>query len=137
MQSLVPFWVPLSKEFSEVSDFPLPVGPYQTGRSHNGLLFLSGQIPLDPETGALVSGGISEQVRRVILNLSGVLASNGVDWKSVLKVTVFLVDLNDFAEMNEVYSRMVSEPYPARSTIGVASLPKGARVEIEAIVAIS
>ncbi|MHB1757789.1 MAG: Rid family detoxifying hydrolase [Leptospirillum sp.] len=120
-----------------MNDFPVPVGPYQTARKHGGFLFLSGQIPLDPNSGNLVEGGISPQTERVILNIAGVLKSYGVDWKSVLKVTVYLTDLNDFAEMNAVYSRLVGEPYPARSTIGVASLPKLAKVEIEVTAALS
>ena len=119
-----------------VNSFPVPVGPYQIARSHGGFLFLSGQIPLDPDSGNLVEGGISAQTERVILNIAGVLKSYGVDWQSVLKVTVFLTDLNDFSEMNAVYSRLIGEPYPARSTIGVASLPKSAKIEIEVTAAI-
>ncbi|MDA8058955.1 MAG: Rid family detoxifying hydrolase [Leptospirillum sp.] len=119
-----------------VNAFPVPVGPYQIARRHGNLLFLSGQIPLDPDSGNLVEGGISIQTERVILNIAGVLKSYGLDWKSVLKVTVFLTDLNDFPEMNAVYSRLIGEPYPARSTIGVAGLPKSSRIEIEAIAAV-
>jgi 2-iminobutanoate/2-iminopropanoate deaminase len=115
--------------------FPVPVGPYQTARSHGGFLFLSGQIPLDPDSGLLVEGGISAQTERVIQNISGVLRSFGLEWSSVLKVTVFLTDLNDFTEMNAVYSRLIGEPYPARSTIGVAALPKSSKIEIEVIAA--
>jgi len=117
--------------------FPVPVGPYQTARSHGGFLFLSGQIPIDPDSGNLVEGGISSQTERVIHNISGVLKSYGLDWRSVLKVTVFLTDLNDFPEMNGVYSRLIGEPYPARSTIGVAALPKSAKIEIEVTAAVS
>jgi 2-iminobutanoate/2-iminopropanoate deaminase len=110
------------------------VGPYSLAVEQAGLLFLSGQIPLDPATGALVTGDITAQTERVFDNLETVLAAAGAGLQHVVKATVFLPDMGDFAAMNAVYSRRMPSPFPARSTIGVAALPLGARVEIEVIV---
>ena len=112
---------------------PAAVGPYSQAIEAGGLLFCSGQIHLDPATGTLVEGDIAAQTERVLDNLSAVLAAAGRSMADVVKTTVFLVDINDFAAMNEVYGRYMPDPPPARSTIGVAALPKGARVEIELI----
>jgi len=109
------------------------VGPYSLGVDVDGLVLVSGQIPLDPVTGKLVSGDIKAQTEQVFANLRTVLAAAGRDLSDVVKATVFLADMGDFAAMNEVYAKHMSPPYPARSTIGVAALPLGARVEIEVI----
>lgn len=113
---------------------PKAVGPYSQAVRLGDFLFLSGQIGLDPATGAMVAGGIEEQTDRVIANLTAVLTAAGGSLTNVVKTTVFMVDLGEFAKMNEVYARHFShEPLPARATVQVAALPKGARVEIEAI----
>lgn len=111
---------------------PRPVGPYSHAcGTSNGLLFLSDQTPIDPETGQLVSGGIEEQTSRVFDNLGLVLEAAGSSWRDVVKVNVFLVDMDDFAGMNAVYARYFDGQYPARTTVAVAGLPLRARVEIE------
>lgn len=109
------------------------VGPYSHAVDSDGLIFLSGQTPLDPETGRLVEGGVAAQCARCFANLFAVLRAAGLGPDDVQKVNVFLVDMNDFAAMNEVYREQFAEPFPARTTIGVASLPLGARIEIEMI----
>ena len=112
---------------------PGAVGPYSQGIVADGLLFTAGQAALDPTSGALVEGGIEPEIERVMANLTAVLDAAGCGWDDVLKTTIFLVDMGDFATVNAIYGRFVSDPPPARSTVGVAALPKGARVEIEAI----
>ncbi len=109
------------------------VGPYSHAVNSDGLIFLSGQIPIDPATGELVPGGLQEQARQSFANMFAVLEAGGMSSDDVEKVTVFLTDMNDFAAMNEVYQKMFNAPYPARSAVGVAALPKGARIEIECI----
>lgn len=109
------------------------VGPYSHAIESGDLIFLSGQTPVDSETGKLVEGDIAEQTKQCFKNLFNVLEAAGLTPDHVEKVNVFLTDMNDFAAMNEVYARQFSEPYPARTTIGVASLPLGAQVEIEMI----
>lgn len=109
------------------------VGPYSHAVEMDGLVFLSGQTPLDSATGSLAAGGIKEQTEQCFKNLKAVLASCGLTTDDVLKVTVFLTDMANFKEMNEVYALHFSEPYPARSTIGVKQLPLNALVEIEMI----
>jgi 2-iminobutanoate/2-iminopropanoate deaminase len=106
------------------------VGPYSHAVRAGGLLFCSGQTPLDPKTGKLVEGGVAAQAAQCLANLFRVLDSAGRTPDDVVAVQVYLVDMNDFAEMNEVYARHFSPPYPARTTIGCASLPLGARIEI-------
>lgn len=109
------------------------VGPYNLGMVSRDYAFLSGQIPIDPATGQVVPGDITAQTEQVFANLKTVLGAAGLDLSHVVKATVFLVDMSDFAAMNAVYSKHMPAPYPARSTIGVAALPLGARVEIEVI----
>ena len=109
------------------------VGPYSHGIDADGIIFLSGQTPVDPKTGKLVEGDIKAQAEQVFKNLSGVLGAAGLTFDCVQKVNVFLTDMNDFAAMNDVYRKQFNEPYPARTTIGVVSLPLGARIEIEMI----
>jgi len=109
------------------------IGPYSHGMKVNGLVFLSGQTPVDSATGRLVDGGIEAQVRQCFRNLGAVLEGAGLKLDDVIKCNVFLTDMNDFSAMNSVYANHFSKPYPARTTIGVASLPLGANVEIEMI----
>ena len=116
---------------------PRASGPYSQGVRANGFLFTAGQVGFDPESGELVDGGIAEQTLRVLQNLRAILRAGGTDVPAVVKTTVFLVDMADFAQMNEVYAEFFGDHRPARSTVAVASLPRGARVEIEAIAALS
>ncbi|MBR0900143.1 RidA family protein [Bradyrhizobium tropiciagri] len=109
------------------------VGPYSHGVLANGFIYLSGQTPVDPITGRLIEGGIGAQVRQCFRNLVAVLEAAGLSLDSVIKCNVFLTDMGDFATMNTIYGEHFSEPYPARTTIGVASLPLGARIEIEMV----
>lgn len=109
------------------------VGPYSHAIDSGDLIFLSGQTPLDPETGRLLAGGIESQTEQSFRNLFAVLTAAGLSPEDVVKVNVYLTDMADFSAMNTVYARQFSPPYPARTTIGVASLPLGARIEIELI----
>jgi 2-iminobutanoate/2-iminopropanoate deaminase len=115
------------------SDAPKAIGPYSQALEHGDLVFLSGQIGLDPASGNLVSGGTPAEAEQVLKNLGAVLDAAGLSFAHVVRTTIYLVDLADFATVNEIYARHVREPYPARATVGVAALPKGARVEIDAI----
>ena len=108
-------------------------GPYSQAIQIGQLLFTSGQVPIDPETGAIVEGGIQEQARQSLNNIKAILNAAGTNMGAVVKTTVFLQDMNDFAAMNEVYAQFFQEPYPARSAVQVARLPKDVLVEIEAI----
>jgi 2-iminobutanoate/2-iminopropanoate deaminase len=112
---------------------PAAVGPYSQGIVVDGLLFCAGQAALEPATGNLVEGGIEPETERVMANLTAVLDAAGVTWNDVVKTTIFLVDMGDFATVNAIYGRYMGDPPPARSTVGVAALPKGAHVEIEAV----
>jgi 2-iminobutanoate/2-iminopropanoate deaminase len=112
---------------------PKAIGPYSQAIVHNGLAYLSGQIPLDPATGQLISGDIAAQTERVLENLKAVLAACGSSLDAVLRTTVYLADMADFPAMNEVYARYFTNPAPARSTIQAAALPRGARVEIDCV----
>jgi 2-iminobutanoate/2-iminopropanoate deaminase len=112
---------------------PQAIGPYSQAIKAGGLLFASGQIPLDPATMQIVEGGIGQQTERVMNNLQAVLEAAGCSFAGVVKTTVFLADLNDFAEMNEVYGRFFGDAPPARSTVEVARLPRDVRVEIDLI----
>ena len=112
---------------------PAAVGPYSQAIAVGNMIFCSGQIPLLPTTGDLVNGDVSAQTTRVLENLGAVLHAGGMTFANVVKTTVFLIDLNDFAAMNDIYAIYFPDQQPARSTIQVAALPRGARVEIEAI----
>ncbi len=114
---------------------PKAVGPYSQAVASGNLLFCAGQIPLDPVTGELVSGDVAAQTERVCVNIRAVLAVNSMTLVDVVKTTVFLLTMDDFAAMNAVYAKHFPEPFPARSTVAVAGLPRGARVEIEVIAA--
>ncbi|HEV2762097.1 MAG TPA: RidA family protein [Pyrinomonadaceae bacterium] len=112
---------------------PQAIGPYSQAVAAGGFVFASGQIPIDPETGEFVPGGIAEQTEQVLKNLSALLEAAGTGLGRVVKTTVFLADMNEFAAMNEVYGRYFKEGPPARSTVEAARLPRDARVEIEAV----
>jgi 2-iminobutanoate/2-iminopropanoate deaminase len=112
---------------------PEAIGPYSQAIKAGGFVFASGQIPLDPETGKFVAGGIAEQTRQVMKNLAAVLNAAGSDLQLVVKTTVFLADMSEFAAMNEVYGTFFSDEPPARATVQAAALPRDARVEIEAV----
>ena len=112
---------------------PAAIGPYSQGIKSQGLLFCSGQIAIDPATGSLVEGGIEAQTKRVCENVKALLKAAGLEPSSVVKTTVFITDMNDFPKVNEIYASYFAEPFPARSCVGVASLPKGALVEIEVV----
>lgn len=125
----------MPKKHVASSQAPKPIGPYSQGVISGGLLFVSGQVALDPETGELVQGDIEVQVDRVLKNIMAILKEAKMGAEHVVKATVYLADLADFPRMNEVYSRYLGKEPPARSTIQVAALPKGARVEIDVIAA--
>ena len=112
---------------------PQAIGPYSPAIRAGQLLFVSGQVPIDPATGRMVDGDIAAQTRRVFENIGALLTAGGRSFADVARTTVFLADMNDFAAMNEVYGQYFSEPYPARATVQVARLPKDARVEIDVI----
>jgi 2-iminobutanoate/2-iminopropanoate deaminase len=112
---------------------PKAIGPYSAALRAGQLVFLSGQVPVDPATGAMVEGDIAAQTRQVLQNLTNVLEPAGLTLAHVVRTTVFLADMNDFAAMNDVYKTFFSEPYPARSTVQAARLPRDARIEIDAI----
>lgn len=114
---------------------PAAIGPYSQAIEANGFVYASGQLPINPETGAFPEGGIKEQTRQSLLNAQAILQSAGLDLKNVVKTTVLLADIADFGAMNEVYAEFFSQPYPARSAFAVKALPKGALVEIECIAA--
>lgn len=112
---------------------PAAIGPYSQAVKTDGLVFVSGQLPIDPQTGAFPEGGIAAQTAQSLKNLGSILAEACSDYSKVIKTTVFLADMADFAAMNEVYSSFFNAPFPARSAIAVKELPKGALVEIECI----
>jgi 2-iminobutanoate/2-iminopropanoate deaminase len=123
----------MSRKIVQTDKAPGAVGPYSQGTRTEELLFTAGQIPLDPETGKLVEGGIQEQTRQSLKNLQAVLEAGGAGLETVMKSTVFLQDMGEFPLMNEVYGEFFPENPPARSAVEVAALPLGVRVEIEAI----
>ncbi len=112
---------------------PAAIGPYSQAIQVGNLVFTSGQIPIDPATGVFVEGGIKEQTRQSLSNVKAILEEVGLTMSNVVKTTVFMADMNDFAAMNSVYAEFFAEPYPARSAVAVKTLPKGALVEIEVI----
>ena len=114
---------------------PAAIGPYSQAVEANGFVFASGQLPINPLTGQFPEGGVKEQTRQSLLNAQAILREAGLEQKNVVKTSVFLASMDDFAAMNEVYSSFFSEPFPARSAVAVKTLPKGALVEIECIAA--
>jgi 2-iminobutanoate/2-iminopropanoate deaminase len=123
----------MSVEYLHTNDAPAAIGPYSQATSAGGFLFTAGQIALDPATTQVVDGDVAVQAERVLLNLEAVLGNAGCAWKDVVKTTIFLADMADFAKVNEVYARHLGDTKPARSTVAVAGLPRGVRVEIECV----
>ena len=117
------------------SEAPKAIGPYSPAVRAGQLLFVSGQVPIDPATGNLVEGDIAAQTRRVLDNVGALLKAAGLSYANVVRTTVFLADMNDFAAMNDTYGKYFSQPYPSRSTVQVSRLPRDARIEIDVIAA--
>lgn len=124
------------KEIISTENAPGAIGPYSQAIKTGGMIFCSGQIPIDPATGEFVSDSVAEQTEQVLKNLNAVLEAAGAGLNNVVKTTVFLADMNDFVAMNEVYARFFSENKPARATVQAARLPRDAKVEIECIAAV-
>lgn len=114
---------------------PAAIGPYSQAIEVNGFVYASGQLPIDPATGAFPEGGVKEQTSQSLLNVKAILEEAGLALSNVVKTTVYLADMGDFAAMNEVYSQFFAQPFPARSAIAVKALPKGALVEVEVVAA--
>lgn len=123
----------VGKRAVEAADAPKAIGPYSQAIVANGFVYTAGQVGTDPKTGNLVEGGIVEQTEQALKNIEAVLKAAGSRLDDVVKTTVFLADMNDFAKMNEVYGKRFGKPYPARSTVQVARLPRDARIEIEVV----
>lgn len=121
------------KKIISTEKAPAAIGPYSQAIEVNNMVFTSGVIPIIPETGELVTGGIEEQAEQAIGNLAALLAESGVDMENVIKTTVFIKDMNDFTKVNEVYAKYFTSQFPARSCVEVARLPKDVLIEIEAI----
>ena len=125
------------RERIQTDSAPAAIGPYSQAIKANGFVFASGQIPIDPQTGEFVAGGIAEQTEQVLKNVTAVLEAAGSSLGQVVKTTVFLADMKEFSAMNEVYTRFFPAPPPARSTVAAAGLPRDARVEIEVVALVS
>jgi 2-iminobutanoate/2-iminopropanoate deaminase len=125
----------MDKRAVSSANAPKAIGPYSPAVRAGNLLFVSGQVPIDPATGNMIEGDIAAQTRRVLDNVGALLEAGGVSFANVVRTTVFLADMNDFAAMNQVYGEYFREPYPARATVQVARLPKDSRVEIDVIAA--
>lgn len=115
------------------SNYPKAIGPYSAYREANGLLFISGQLPINPASGEIESSDIKEQTKQSLKNIGAILEENGISYDKVIKTTCFLADINDFVAFNEIYAEFFKAPYPARSAFAVKDIPKGAKVEIEII----
>ena len=118
------------------NDAPKAISPYSSALRVGSLLFVSGQVPVDPDTGAMVEGTIGDQTRRVLLNMQALVEAAGLTMAHVVRTTVYLADMNDFGAMNEVYRTFFTEPFPARSTVQAARLPRDSRIEIDAIASV-
>lgn len=125
------------KKVIKTTKAPAAIGPYNQAIQVGNLVYTSGQIPIDPATGNFVEGGIKKQTRQSLLNVKAILEEAGLTMSDVIKTTVFMADMNDFSDMNAVYSEFFPEPYPARSAVAVKTLPKGALVEIEVVAGVS
>ena len=125
----------MSKKAINTEKAPKAIGPYSQAIQVGNLVYTSGQLPIDPTTGAFPEGGIKEQTRQSLRNIQAILEEAGLTMSNVVKTTVFLADMNDFADMNAVYAEFFTQPYPARSAVAVKTLPKNALVEIEAVAA--
>ena len=124
----------MSKEKISTENAPQAIGPYSQAVKAGGLMFISGQIPLNPETGDLVSGSIEDEANQVLQNIKSICEAAGHGMEDIVKITIFLTDLGNFATVNDVMKKHFSEPYPARATVEISGLPLGVNVEIEAIV---
>jgi len=124
------------KEVISTPKAPAAIGPYSQAIKVGNLVYTSGQIPIDPATGSFVEGGIKEQTRQSLLNVKAILEAAGLTMGNVVKTTVFMADMNDFADMNAIYAEFFRKTYPARSAVAVKTLPKGALVEIEVVAAV-
>lgn len=124
----------MSKEIISTENAPQAIGPYSQAVKAGGLMFISGQIPLNPETGDLVFGSIEDEANQVLQNIKSICEAAGHGMEDIVKITIFLTDLGNFATVNEVMKKHFSEPYPARATVEISGLPLGVNVEIEAIV---
>jgi len=127
----------MKRNIISAKNAPTAIGPYSQAVAAGDLIFISGQIPLDPATGRMVEGGIEAQTERVMANLGAVLEAAGLGFENVVKTTIYLADMADFPALNEVYGRSFPKNPPARATVQVAALPKGARIEIDAVAALS
>lgn len=123
----------MKRESIQTDAAPQAIGPYSQALQAGPFVFLSGQIGLEPSTGQLIAGGTTAEAEQILRNLRAVLQAAELDLGDIVRTTIYLVDLNDFTTVNEIYGRYMQEPFPARATVGVAALPKGARVEIDAI----
>jgi 2-iminobutanoate/2-iminopropanoate deaminase len=129
--------LPVSNRIVSSDKAPAAIGPYSQAVIANGFVYTAGQIALDPASGQVVAGGVAEQTEQVLKNLTAVLEAAGTSWSNVVKTTVFLKDMRDFPNVNEVYARMVGQARPARSTVAVAGLPRDVLVEIEAVATVN
>ena len=125
----------MSKKAINTEKAPKAIGPYSQAIQVGNLVYTSGQLPIDPTTGAFPEGGIKEQTRQSLSNIQAILEEAGLTMSNVVKTTVFLADMNDFADMNAIYAEFFTQPYPARSAVAVKTLPKNALVEIEVVAA--
>lgn len=125
----------MSKKAINTEKAPKAIGPYSQAIQVGNLVYTSGQLPIDPTTGAFPEGGIKEQTRQSLCNIQAILEEAGLTMSNVVKTTVFLADMNDFADMNTIYAEFFTQPYPARSAVAVKTLPKNALVEIEVVAA--
>ncbi|OGP11573.1 MAG: hypothetical protein A3G39_11525 [Deltaproteobacteria bacterium RIFCSPLOWO2_12_FULL_43_16] len=123
----------MEKKAINTDKAPKAIGPYSQAVKANGLIFVSGQIPIDPNTNDVIKGTIAEQTRQVLKNIGSILDAAGSNFQHVVKTTVYLVDLKEFGDMNQVYGEFFTAPFPARATVAVSSLPKGADIEIDAV----
>jgi len=127
----------MSKKIIHTDHAPQAIGTYSQAVNHQGLVFVSGQIPLDPKSMEMVTGGIESQIRRVFENLSAICTAAGGSLDAIVKLTVYLTDMGDFPQVNAIMEQYFTTPYPARAALGVAALPKDAKVEMDAILAVS
>ena len=125
----------MPKQIHDLPSAPAPVGPYSVATEANGFVFLSGQVGIDPSTGSLVEGGVATETRQIMQNIGVILGDLGLAYADIAKTTIFVTDMADFGTVNAVYGEFVGESKPARSTVGVASLPLGVSVEIEVLAA--
>jgi len=121
----------MHKQIINTKAAPAAIGPYSQAIISRGFLFASGQLPLDPQTGEIIGSDAASQAERILINIGAILQDAGLDYTDIIKVVIYLIDLADFAAVNETYSRYIPSPYPARTTIQVVALPRAARLEIE------